>query len=292
MYNFYKLDFPKTLEEALKLMSENDNKRVISGGTDVLVKVREGHGTDIEYVSIHDLSELKGVSMASNGDILIKAATCFTNVKKNEIIEKYIPVLGNAADQVGGPQTRNAGTIGGNVCNGATSADTASTLFALNAKLRLVKASGERIIDIADFYKGPGNVDLAPGEILVDIIITKDNYEGFKGKYIKYAMRNAMDIATLGCVVHAKINSSGVIEDYRLAYGVAGPTPVRCPKSEALAIGKKVSDSLLNEIAETAITEVNARSSWRATKEFRLHLVQELSKRALTNVSEQFGGAK
>jgi len=101
-----------------------------------------------------------------------------------------------------------------------------------------------------------------------------------------------MDIATLGCAVNVKLNpAKDAIEDMRLAFGVAAPTPIRCHKAEALANGQKISQSLFDEVGKTAVTEVSPRTSWRASKEFRLQLVEELSKRALKQAIINAGGA-
>ena len=121
----------------------------------------------------------------------------FTKAFKDPILRERIPILTQAAISMGGPQIRNIATIGGNVCNGATSADSASSLFALNAQLKVETAKGERMVSIRDFYLGPGKVALKPGEILTEILISPDDYQGFGGHYIKFAMREAMDIATL-----------------------------------------------------------------------------------------------
>ena len=112
---------------------------VIAGGTDVLIKIREGKLAGCPLVSIHELGEeLSGVTLADNGDVEIGPLTTFRGVTFSDVIRRTIPVLGEAADMAGGPQLRAAGTIGGNVCNGITSADTASTLVALDAVLRAV----------------------------------------------------------------------------------------------------------------------------------------------------------
>ncbi len=133
-----------------------------------------------------------------------------TKVEKNEIIKKNIPYLGEAVGTIGGPQVRNVATLGGNVCNGATSADSASTLFCLNAKLKIESVRETKIVEIKDFYLGPSWTILKEDELLTDIIIEKQNYDGYRGKYQKFAQRNAMDIATIGCAVMAK-TANGVL---------------------------------------------------------------------------------
>lgn len=291
MFDIEKLYEATSVKDAIKHLVEDSKAIIIAGGSDVLISIRHGKLAGCSLVSINGLDELRGIKLQEDGSIKIGALTSFSHITNNEIIQKYIPVLGEAVDEIGGPQLRNIGTIGGNISNGVTSADSASTLFALNAKLQIEGPDGERFIPISEYYVGPGKVSLKNGEILTAIYITKDNYENFKGNYIKYAMRNAMDIATLGCSVVCKINAQkDTIEDVRLAFGVAAPIPMRCPKAEEAIRGLKICDEMFNIFGETAITEVSPRSSWRASKDFRLQLVSELSKRALTEAIKRCGG--
>ncbi len=291
MYNINKFFEPNTINEAVKLLSEHPEAKIIAGGSDILLKIREGKLDGCSLISIFDVQELKGVTLEQDGTLVIAAATSFTQLTNDQLIQKYIPVLANAVDQVGGPQIRNIGTIGGNIANGMTSADSASTLFALNAQLEILSSKGSRVINIKEFYLGPGKVDLQQGELLTKIKIPKVDYDNFYGHYIKYAMRNAMDIATLGCVAIVKLSENkDYIEDLRLAFGVAGPIPMRCPLAEKLAKSEKLGQELLTKIAKSAVEEVQPRTSWRASKEFRLHLVEELSKRALKKAINDAGG--
>ncbi|MEG0179962.1 MAG: xanthine dehydrogenase FAD-binding subunit XdhB, partial [Oscillospiraceae bacterium] len=265
---------------------------VISGGSDVLIKIREGKLAGCTLVSIHDIKELMGVSMLEDGSIKIGPATTFANVTHSDIIEKYIPVLGYAADQAGGPQLRNIGTIGGNVCNGVTSADTASSLMILDAELELTSVKGVRIVPISQWYQGPGRTVREHAELLTAIYIRKASYEGYSANYYKYAQRNAMDIATLGCAVSVKLSEDKkTIADVHLGYGVAAPTPIRCSNAEAELKGKELSAAVA-AIGALAVSEVTPRTSWRASKEFRLQLVKELAKRGLARAIQDAGGAE
>lgn len=260
-------------------MIENPKAKLIAGGTDVLIKLRDGRPGFSELVDIHDLKELKEIRMDTKNNILIGSGAAFTDIIQSDIIKKYLPMLCEAAQSVGGPQIRNVATIGGNVCNGVTSADSAPGLFALNAVLEIRGKETTRQIPIADFYLGPGKVDLKKGEILTFFKITPENYQGYCGYYYKYAMRDAMDIATISCAVSLKTKKH-LLVDFRIAYGVAGPVPIRCPKTEKTVMNKKVGKSLLDDISRIIETDVNPRTSWRASREFRMNIIKELSKRA------------
>ncbi len=290
MYDIASYQNAVTVAEAIAMLKADEKAVVICGGSDVLIKIREGKLAGCPLVCIRDIPELNGVRLEADGTIVIGPTTTFAQVTRSEIIKAHIPALGFATDQAGGPQLRNIGTIGGNVANGMTSADSASTLLTLNAELEIAGPDGARRVKLADFYAGPGKVHMAHDELLTAIRVAKADYEGFSGHYIKFAMRNAMDIATLGCAVHVKLDGDA-IEDVRLAFGVAAPVPVRCPKAEDAVKGMIATPEALKRFGETALTEVSPRTSWRASKEFRVQLVRELSGRCLRQAIENGGGA-
>ena len=237
MYDIASIYSARSVDDAIRALQADPAAVVIAGGTDVLIKIREGKLAGCSLVSIHELGEeLSGVTLADNGDVEIGPLTTFRGVTFSDVIRRTIPVLGEAADMAGGPQLRAAGTIGGNVCNGITSADTASTLVALDAVLRVRGPKGEREVPISQWYQGVGKVALAPYELLV-----------------------------------------------------AGPVPMRSPAAEAAVRGLPIGEAIA-AIGEAALADVNPRTSWRASKEFRIQLVKELSARALREAARK-GGA-
>ena len=291
MYDIEKYYNASTVKEAVELLGAHPDARIISGGSDVLIKIREGKLAGTSLVCIRDIEELKGVRLAENGDIYIGAGTTFSHITNDPIIQECIPVLGEAVDQVGGPQIRNIGTIGGNICNGAVSADSAPTVFSLNALLCIEDGNGGRTVPVKEFYLGPGRVDLKRGEILTHVIIPAKEYQGYHGHYIKYSMRKAMDIATLSCSVVSRVDTEkNVLEDVRITFGVAAPVPFRCEKTEAALKGMSVSEELYQTIEESVRQEISPRDSWRASREFRLQIGGEIAKRALIRTVELAGG--
>ena len=221
MYDLKALYEAESVAHAIQLLQEHPEAQIIAGGSDVLVQMREGRRAGKELVSIYRIDEMRGISYEEDGAIRIGSLTSFSHITKDPIIQKHINVLGEAVDMVGGPQIRNIGTIGGNTCNGVTSADSASTLHAWDAIVEITGPDGVRRIPIHDFYIKAGVVDLKPAEIQTAIIIPKEAYEGYHGHYIKYAMRNAMDIATTGCSVNVKLSEDKkTIKYVRIAYGV------------------------------------------------------------------------
>ena len=291
MYDIASIYQAVSLADAIAALEADPAAILIAGGTDVLIKIREGKLAGCSLVSIHDLPELQGISLEEDGHLVIRPLSTFRQVEESPVIAQTVPFLGEAAGQAGGPQLRAAGTIGGNVCNGITSADTASTLVALDALLEVAGPAGERTVPISQWYKGVGKVDLAHGEVLTAIRIPPDRYRGWSGHYIKYAQRSAMDIATLGVACLVKLSpDKSTVEDVRLAFGVAAPVPTRAVETEKALAGLPLGEAL-ERIGPLARDEMNPRDSWRASRAFRLELIEELSARALARAAEKGGAA-
>lgn len=289
MYDIRGVAEPKTIDEALEMLNNNSDLTIISGGTDVLVKLHEERMTNLNLLSIRELKELEQISMLDNGDIEIGSRVTFTEIFRSELINKYLAILSEAAVSMGGPQIRNIATIGGNICNGAVSGDSAPTLFALNAKLKIRSKGKERIVPIEEFYAGPGKVNIESNELLVSIIIEKSNYENAEGNYIKFATRNAMDISIMGVSVVIKVINNK-FSDVRVALGVAGPVPLRCKKAENLAEGLEITDKNMKLIANEALKASRAIDFWNASKMYKDHLIDELVYRALSESVKRLGG--
>ena len=293
MYDMKALYEAESVENAVALRLEHPEAQIIAGGSDVLVQMREGKRAGKELISIYGLDELRGVSIDQDENIRIGSLTSFSHITRDPIIRKYINVLGEAVDMVGGPQIRNIGTIGGNTCNGVTSADSASTLHAWEAIVELTGKSGIRRLPIKDFYIRAGQVDIRAeeGEIQTAILIPRASYENCFGHYIKYAMRNAMDIATLGCSVNVRLTpDKKTIARARIAYGVAGPVPMRCPSAEEAAKDKPLTLETAEEFSLAVLKDIHARDSWRASKAFREHIAVEMAKRCLIESIKRAGG--
>jgi xanthine dehydrogenase FAD-binding subunit len=291
MYDIEELYEAESASHAAALLQEHPEARIIAGGSDVLIEIREGKLSGCVLVSIQTCGEMRGVSLDEGGAIRIGALTSMSRIAADPVIRELIPVLGEAAGTIGGPQLRNIATIGGNVCNGVTSADTASTLLAWDAVMEYLGPEGSRLVPIREHYVKAGKTALAHEEILTAVIIPKESYRNCSGLYIKYAMREALDIATLGCSANVRLSEDKKsIARLRLAYGVAGPVPARAPGAEAAAAGKPVSEETIAVAAKEALKDINPRTSWRASKEFRLHLAWELARRAIRESIIRAGG--
>lgn len=289
MFDIVNIEKPDSLETALNMLSHNPDLKIIAGGTDLLIKMHNGTLENAELLSLRKIPGMDEISILDDGSISIGAMATFSKIFRSSIINEHLPVLSEAAVSVGGPQIRNAATIGGNICNGAVSADSAATLFAYDAELRILGIEGARTVPIREFYAGPGKVNLKPAEILTDILIPKKGYDQTSGCYIKYSNRKAMDIAMLGVSVLCK-TEEGRFSDVRIALGVAAPVPIRCSEAEDYAKGKEISYETIKEIGKNAVKASRARDSWRASKAYREHLIEILVYRALKEAVIRGGG--
>ena len=273
MFDIKEIKEPKSLDEALKVLDSNTKLKIISGGTDVLIKLHHGKFNDAELLSIKNLDTLRDIKVLEDNTISIGANVTFSDIFRSEVINNNIPILSEAAVSMGGPQIRNMATIGGNICNGAVSADSAPALFSLNAELKLKSLNNERIVKITEFYDGPGKVKIQRNEILTEILIKEENYKNKRGRYIKFANRKALDISMLGVALLYEIEDNS-FKDLRISLGVASPTPIRCKNAENFAIGKGVTNEVINKVAELAKMDSNPRNSWRGSRDYRLHLIK------------------
>ena len=293
MYDMSALYQAESVQDAIRLRLEHPEAQIIAGGSDVLVQMREGKRAGKALISIQGCHEMRGVTLDEEENLRIGSLTTFSHITADPLIQQYINVLGEAVDMVGGPQIRNAGTIGGNTCNGVTSADSASTLHAWEAMVEITGKNGVRRLPIHDFYIKAGKVDIRAedGEIQTAVLIPKESYENCFGHYIKYAMRNAMDIATLGTSANVRLSADKkTVERARVAFGVAGPVPLRAATAEAMAKGQPVSPELAERFAQAVTADINPRDSWRAAKDFRLHIAVESAKRAFIESVKLAGG--
>ncbi|KFX58608.1 xanthine dehydrogenase FAD-binding subunit XdhB [Clostridium botulinum] len=285
MFDINEILEPETLEEALELLDKNKELKIIAGGTDVLIKLHHNKMKDAELLSLRKINGLDEINMLEDESIEVGAMASFSKIFRDDIVQKHIKILAEGAVSMGGPQVRNMATIGGNVCNGAVSADSAPALFSLNAKLKLKSKNSERIIPIQEFYIGPGRVDIKNNEILTNLIIKKEDYENLTGHYIKFSNRKAMDIAMVSVAVVSSIENDK-FKDLRIALGVSAPTPIRCNEAENYAKGIEVTEENIEKIAELAVRSSKSRNSWRASKDFREHLIKELTKRGIKKTIE------
>ena len=290
MYNIEHYFQATSIENAITLLSENPQARLLSGGTDVLIQLHHMSEKYKQLVDVHLLPELKAINLSPEGVIRIGSGVTFTEIIQSPIVQQHIPALAQAVSTIAGPQIRNVATLGGNICNGATSADSVPVSIVLGAEIEIAGPTGLRRVPLEGFHTGPGKIALAHNEMATAFHFYPEHYEGYGASYYKYAMRAAMDIATIGCAAACKLDAAGRFTVLKLAYGVAAPTPIRTPTAEAAALGKPFNAETLRAVQEAVVQDVNPRSSWRASKEFRLQIIRTLAARVITQAAAQIGG--
>jgi xanthine dehydrogenase FAD-binding subunit len=163
--------------------------------------------------------------------------------------------------------------------------------MAWDAVIELTGPEGVRRVPIKDFYIKAKVVDIRPAEIQTAILIPKESYDRCVGHYIKYSMRNALDIATTGCSVNVRLSEDKkTFERVRVGYGVASPIPVRAPSAEEFINGKEITDENIKTFAETVLQDINPRDSWRASRALRRHISVVMAERALRECITLAGG--
>lgn len=288
MFDFDSYHKADSVDEAIARLAQNPKAIPLAGGTDILVRLHQGNPDYRHVVDIHQVAELKKISLEPDGTIVVGSGATFTDLIESRIITENIPVLAQGAGSVGGPQVRNQATVGGNICNGAPSADCAAPLLVLNAVVELKGPQGVRRMPLPEFYQGPGRVDREQTEIMTALRIAPDEYQCWVSSFFKYAMRDAMDIATIGCAAACRPQGNQVLA-LRLAFTVAGPTPLRCWKTEEKARGAALDPSLLQIVGESVLDDLRPRDSWRAPKDLRRQIIKTLAQRVLTEALNQTG---
>jgi carbon-monoxide dehydrogenase medium subunit len=293
---------PQTLEEALSLLNQHGKKaKLIAGGTDVIVMIKQKAMIPEVLISLRGIPGLDQIRY--DGFLRIGAMVTHRDIEKSEVIRKEFSALTDAADVLGSIQIRNVATIGGNICTAAPSADTATPLLVLGTQVKIKSLSEERTVPIEGFFTGPGETILKKGEILAELIIPKP-LPNTGSAYWKLQRRLALDLPILGVsvllsldkgtvscsdmlcttspissILHAMEKDELTCKEIRIALGVAAPTPMRALKAENLMRGKKISDELLEEVANTASVEAQPRDSIRGEAWYRKDMIRVLVKR-------------
>ena len=278
---------PNTIDEAAGLLTKYREKaRLIAGGTDLIPKLKRRAITAPELlIDIKDIPGLDYIKYQKGNGLAIGALATMAEIEKSVVIKEKYSILFQAAESMASPQVRHRGTLAGNICNAVPSADTAPPLLVLEAKVKLIGKKGERIVKIADFFKGPGETVLRPEEILAEIQIP-ELPAGSRGKYIKLSPRRAMDLAVVGVAVLI-IPDRDRYSEVRIALGAVSPTPVRATAAENLLRGQKPDAGLIEQAADAAAINCRPISDHRASAEYRRDMVKVLTKRAITELWTQ-----
>jgi len=280
----FEYKIPKTIEEACDLLWKAEGKtRIIAGGTDLVIGLRNGNHNPHLLIDITRIEELRKIEEI-NGSVSIGAAATHSEIAFASLVKKYGKVLSDAASEIGSPQIRNLGTIGGNIVNASPAADTLPPLMVLNATGKVVSEQGERQVPLSQLFMGPYKTKLKPHELLVQIIFPKLSSE-VRSSFVRLARRDAMAIARMSVAVILQIEKNR-IEDIRISVGSVTPTPQRMSEAEFLLKGESPDEELLRKatlkISETMIQQ----SGIRPSTSYKRPVVEALFMRAMRKALE------
>ena len=269
---------PKTLPETLDLLAHHNGRaKVIAGGTDLIMQMRNGVLAPEVVINIKRLRELKGIAYDEKKGLRIGPLTTLREIRCSPLIRQRYPALSCAAGVMASEQIRAFATIGGNLCNGSPSADQAQPLLALDATLLVTDLQGEREISLNDFFLGPGETALKPGELLRSIHVPHSEGETL---FIKHTPRAYMDISVVCIAIRAAMDGD-VCQDVRIVLGAVAPTPMRARQAEAELAGKSLTPTQIARAAERAASECRPITDAKGTAWYRRQMVEVLVRRGL-----------
>jgi carbon-monoxide dehydrogenase medium subunit len=278
---------PQSLDEAVTLLKERgDGVKLLAGGTDLLVQMKEAGLHPSAVVSLHAISELRGIEPTADGGLRIGAGTLTADIEVNLDVRARYTALADGARVLGSTQTRNLATIGGNVANAAPSADTVPPLIVHDAIAEIAGPDGKRELPVGELFAGPRRTTLAPGEILVAFRLPPPPVRT-GSVYQRHPPRKIMDIAVVGVAVRLTLAENGSISEARVCLGAVAPTPIRAPNAEAALTGQPPSDDLFARAADLAQAAATPISDVRGSAEFRRYLVGAMTKRCLGTALER-----
>jgi CO/xanthine dehydrogenase FAD-binding subunit len=282
---------PKTLAQAVALLAKHgDRAKVLAGGTDILVQLREGRRDCdllVDVKNIKPLNELTCNPKGKTPDLRIGAAVPCYRIYEHKNVRKFYPGLIDAVELVGGIQIQSRASLGGNLCNASPAADTIPALIALQAVCEIIGPNGNREVPVEQFCTGPGRNSLQPGELLVAFRMPPPAANS-GAHYQRFIPRNEMDIAVVGVgaavtLDDAKTRCTGA----RIALAAVAPTPLLVAEAAAALIDGELNETLIDKAAGLAQAAAKPINDMRGDADYRKHLVRVLTKRVLNKAIER-----
>ena len=276
---------PTELDEVFGLLSRfGAAAELMGGGTDLLPGLKSGKRTCEHVIALKGVPELSGISFDERAGLTIGANAIVADVARHPAVREHYPVLAQAIHTLATVQVRNKATVAGNLCNASPCADTATPLMALGAKVRLVGASTRRDLLLEDFFLGPRQTAREEDEVLQCVQIPVPPPE-LRAVFLKFSPRSRVDIAAVNLTLAMTVTEN-CIERAELCLGTVAPTPMRAVNAERVLEGEAASNELFERAAEAARDECRPITDFRATAEYKRHLVYVLSRRALETLTE------
>jgi carbon-monoxide dehydrogenase medium subunit len=279
----FELVIAKDAAHAVALLAEHGpSVKVLAGGTDLLVEFKSASHVPRVVVDITRAADLKGIAVTDQG-LRIGALVTHTEIMRSPLIRKMFPALADAAHTIGAVQTRNLATLGGNLVTCVPSMDSGPTLVALDALVTIAGPGGRRQLPLAGFFAGPRKTILMPEELLVEIIIPRENL-GKPANFQKFGLRKGQALALVNAAASLWVDwERNVCVAPRIALGAVAPTVIRAPAAEAYLEGRAITSESMAEAGRIAVSEARPISDFRASADYRRDLIAVLTRRALAN---------
>jgi len=273
---------PTTVSKACEIMGQLGAKaRLLAGGTDLVVNMKKKVVRPDHVVSLGRIDILKGI-IEENGLLTIGACMTAAELAGAEVIRSNLPALADGARVLGSPLIRNLATVAGNLVSARPAADLPPPLMAYGARAVLTKTSGERSVDLKDFFLGPGKTVMDPDEILTRITIEVPRGR-YGDSYIKLGVRQTLEISLVNVAAFIRLDRpDGSITKARIVLGSVGPTPLRAVSAEKALMGQSPSDALFARAGEAAAGDARPIDDFRGSAEYRRDMVGVLTRRALS----------
>ena len=282
----FSYEAPTTVDQAVKLLSsDGDTARVICGGTDLLIQMRNAVRKPRLLVDVKNIREMRDISYDAKAGLRLGAAVPCIEIYESEVMHRHYPGLTEAAHLIGSLQIQSRASIGGNLCNASPAADTSPALLAVGAIAKIVGPKGTREVAVDKFFTGPGQSVLQPGEMVTQILIPPPGPHT-SDRYIRMIPRNEMDIAIVGAGASVTLDGDKV-SAVRIGLGAVAPTPVLAPKAAEYVIGKKLDEKTAERAGELARESAVPIDDMRGTAEYRVHVIGVLTRRALLGAAER-----
>ena len=283
---------PSSVDEAVKILAGSGGKaRALAGGTDLIVqlRVKDPRVDANTVVNVKGIPELNELSYSPSAGLTIGAAVPCYQIYNNDDVIKHYPALIDSASLIGGTQIQGRASLGGNLCNAAPSGDSIPNLVAHNATAKIIGPNGTREIPVEEVCTGPRQTSIAADELLISINFPS-NDSGFGANYIRFIPRNEMDIAVAGAGVSVNIEN-GTFTAGRVCLASVAPTPILVEAAGQALVGQPVGNAAIQKAAEAAKEAAKPISDMRGTAEYRKHLCEVLTRRALNTAVERAQGS-
>jgi xanthine dehydrogenase FAD-binding subunit len=279
---------PTSLAQATELLARaNGNARILAGGTDLLVQLRENLRQADLVIDVKRIPELTELTFSQEGHLHLGASVPCYRIYEDEKLAQAYPALADATRIVGGWQIQSRASVGGNLCNSSPAGDTIPTLIALQATCVIAGTKGTRQIPVAEFCTAPGKNVLQPGELLVKLVFPPTTPK-CGSAYERFIPRNEMDIAVVGASSWVQLDTTGkTIADARVALAAVAPTPKFAAEASQWLRGKPATEETFQQAGELAKKVASPILDMRGTPEFRINLVGVLTKRTLAKATQR-----